>query len=115
MRQTNTCIDKEIYAILKSIDYSFSGSAPEKRKIYEDHLKNCSYCREQKSKIKKKKRQIGFGMLIGGLIISFTSLLPILFADAKMDNVILFTFGFGLILSFKGVLQFIRGKSFEQK
>jgi len=115
MNQFNSCIDKKISFILKSIDYSFAGSSVEKRKEYEDHLRMCAYCREQRAIINRKKRIIGLGMAVGGIIIVSVAFLPLFFESERIGRASSIAILFGLGLFIKGVLQFIRGKSFEQK
>lgn len=113
----STCVDKRIGAILKSIDYSFSGSAPEKRKEFESHLKYCHFCQTRRKKVRTRKRFIGIGITIGGIILStiffLTMTNPNLDDEVRPRAFITLMISLGLVLH--GLLQLVKAKSYWQK
>lgn len=113
----STCVDTRIGTILKSIDYSFSGSVPEKRKEYESHLNYCQYCQKERKKVMARKRFIGFGITISGIILTaiFFAIMtgPNSGDDVRPRAFVALVISLGLVLH--GILQLLKAKSYWQK
>lgn len=62
----NQCIDEKTGALLRYSRYSIRNFPFEKRKIYELHLANCLFCREQSKKYKMGKARLSFAFMLTG-------------------------------------------------
>ena len=73
----NQCIDKKIGALLRYSQYSIRSYPLKKRKIYQQHLANCSFCRNQTSRYNLAKIKNGFiYLVIGFSLFSVGSMVP---------------------------------------
>ena len=118
--EISTCIDKKIGNSLKLLDYVFKGVSPERKKVFESHLRLCPYCQNERKKMFARKRKQGLFMvgasvalIIVGLLILVTLNIPLGSSGLSITSSGLLFAGIGLF--FRGLWQLLRGKSSEQK
>lgn len=103
--------DAEICKRLTLLDFNYSASSPENRKLYDDHIANCDSCRSiQQKKLQTVNRNAIFMVGIGFFLVAQFAVLRF---SADRANVLAPAIGVILIIS--GLVQWVRGKEPHQK